>query len=111
MIKVDNKHNVELYCEIEEDIRRVVIYDSTKKFMNDLYFDDDEESQSIIEDLENTTLEDLCNFMWFDMYDSIEELAGVFNNQDIQCVEDIIDHEYVNIFYVNGKPKYCIYEG
>lgn len=111
MIKVDNKHNVELYCEIEENVSRVVIYDSTKKFMNDLYFDDDEESQSIIEDLENTTLEDLCHFMWFDMYDSIEELAGVFNNQDIQCVEDIIDHEYVNIFYVNGKPKYCVYEG
>lgn len=106
MNKVNNKHGIEFYYDIEDT--RVVIYDSQKTFMNDLYFNDfdDDEIESIKEDLETTTLEDMCSFMNFKIYDSMEEICTTYDMTE----DEILTSGYLNIFNVNDKRKYVFYE-
>ena len=100
--KVNNKHDIDFYWTLSGDINKVDILDSNGNYFDDLYYDDEEDIKHIIETLENTSLEEMCNFFAMKtIYNSLEELQ-----YDLQDPEITEDNDYLNIFKVNDKKYY-----
>lgn len=108
MEKINNKNGIEMYWERAGDVDKINILDSNKNYFNDLYFDvyeDDsgeEDIGVILHTLEETTLENMCNFFGARKYNSIEEMA---DKEDLQT-ENLENNDYTNIFKVNDKTVY-----
>ena len=117
MDKINNKYGIEMYYELDGIENKVWILDSNKKYFNDLYYDvygndeGKEDIDSIINTLENTTLEEMCNFMGHSIFESIEDIITYYDDENIKTLQDVLKTDYLNIFYVNGKTKYCLFEG
>lgn len=104
MKQVNNINNIKMFYGINEHDNKVEIYDSNKKYFNDMYFDanDEEDIPAIIEMLKQTTLNDMCDFFNAKVYNSIKELSC---NEEL-CEEDLKDNEYMNIFNIKNKTFY-----
>lgn len=106
MQKINNEHGIEMYWELDGTDTKVLILDSNGNYFNDLYYDiydndnGEEDIQAIIHTLEQTTLEELCNFMGARKYKSLEELA------EQEELEETQDNEYINVFNVNENTFY-----
>ena len=108
MEKVNNKNGIEMYWEKAGDVDKINILDSNKNYFNDLYFDvyeDDngeEDIGAILHTLEETTLENMCNFFGARKYNSLEEMA---DKEDLQT-ENLENNDYTNVFNVKDKTFY-----
>lgn len=107
---VNNKHGIKMFARLS-DIQKVDIFDSNNNYFNDIYYDakdeneEDNELDTIWEDLENSTLEDLCSFFGAKIYDNLEELC---KENDLKQ-EETKDNEYINYFIVktnNGTKEF-----
>lgn len=107
MEKVNNKNEIEMYYEIEEDYPQLVIYDSNKNYFNDIILEEEdfeENFKSLIDTIENTDLNNMCAFFGHKLYDNICELA---KEQDLDYKEiDPLQNDYVNVFRVKDKEFY-----
>lgn len=104
MKKINNAHGIEFYYEFSTEVEKMYILDTNGKYFDDLLvdLDDKEDKQSCVEMLENTTLEEMCNFFAMKkLYNSLEELQD-----DLQDPEITEDNVYLNIFNVNDKKYY-----
>ena len=103
MNKVKNKHGIKMYWEFAIDINKINILDSKKNYFNDLYYETNtlEELKDIIDILENTTLESMCEFFNAKLYNTLEELRKGEENDSIQ-----LNNEYLNIFNIENKKYY-----
>lgn len=102
MKQVNNINNIKMFYGINEHDNKVEIYDSNKKYFNDMYFDanDEEDIPAIIEMLKQTTLNDMCDFFNAKVYNSIKELSCneelceemgetfMFNEETMTCYDD-----------------------
>ena len=108
MERINNKNGIEMYWEKAEDADKINILDSNMNYFNDLYFDiyendnGEEDIASILHTLEETTLENMCNFFGARKYNSIEEMA---DKEDL-VNENLENNDYTNIFKVNDKTFY-----
>ena len=108
MQKINNEHGIEMYWELDGTDTKVLILDSNGNYFNDLYYDiydndnGEEDIQAIIHTLEQTTLEEMCNFMVARKYNSLEELA----EQEELAIEETQDNEYINVFNVKANTFY-----
>ena len=108
MKRINNKNGIEMCWEMANDVDKIYIFDSNGNYFNDLSFDiyeDDngkEDIGAIIKTLEDTTLENMCNFFGAKKYNTLEELA---ESEEI-TIKDLKDNDYLNVFDVNGKTFY-----
>lgn len=108
MGKINNKNGIEMYWERAEDIDKINILDSNGHYFNDMCFDtyEDDNGQedigAILHTLEETTLENMCNFFNASIYETLEELADKENLR----LDGLIDNDYLNVFNVNGQTYY-----
>lgn len=101
MQKINNEHGIEMYWELDGTDTKVLILDSNGNYFNDLYYDNGEEDiQAIIHTLEQTTLENMCNFMGARKYNSLKELA------EQEELEETQDNDYINVFNVKENTFY-----
>lgn len=108
MKRVKNKNGVIMYWEFSSDTHKVNILDSRQNYFNDLYYEPEykeEDVKDIIKMLEETTLQEMCNFFGARRYDTMEELI---HHEDLyDCDENtVIDNDYVNVFIVNNSVQY-----
>lgn len=109
MEKINNKNGIKMFYERANDIDKINILDSNGNYFNDIYFDiyeDDkgaEDIQAILHTLEETTLENMCNFFGARKYSSIEELEKI---EEVENLEYKEFNEYLNEFNVNDKTYY-----
>lgn len=105
--KINNKNGIELYYYVAEDVDKVVILDTNKNYFEDIYIETsyyEEDKNSIIKMLEETTLEDMADYYGFKMYASKDELI---KDQELDCTcEELTSNEYCNIFKVNNETYY-----
>lgn len=108
MGKINNKNGIEMYWEKAEDINKINIFDSNKKYFNDMYYgiynndNGEEDIQAILHTLEETSIEGMCNFFNASLYVSLNELA----EEENLCLAELKNNEYLNMFNVNGKTYY-----
>lgn len=108
MERINNKNGIEMYYQTCGTDTRLFIYDSNKKYFNDMYYDiydndsGEEDIGAILHTLEETTLENMCNFFGARKYDSLKEMA---DKEDLQT-ENLENNDYTNIFKVNDKKFY-----
>ena len=108
MKKINNKNGIEMYWNRARDIDKINILDSNGTYFNDIYFDTDkndngeQDIKTILHTLEETTLENMCNFFSTGIYETLEDLADENN----LCLNELKDNEYLNVFNVNGKTYY-----
>lgn len=104
MERVNNKHGIEMYYALS-DITKIDIFDSNKKYFNDLYYDLDNDEQEeidiIIKTLEETTLLEMCNFFNATIYEDKRELLNTLADTNIDDEDD-----YINTFRVKDKIFY-----
>lgn len=106
MEKINNKNGIEMFWERANDIDKINIFDSNGNYFNDIYYvicEENEDLNSILKMLEETTLEEMCNFFGVRKYNSIKELEKMENVEYLEYKEF---NEYVNEFNVNGKTFY-----
>ena len=119
MEKVNNKNGLDFYYEIEDlehgfTYERLVILDSNKNYFNDFVLDEpdrQEEIESILNILENTTIEEMCCYYDYQMFDSIEKLKDYmeYKTEDTWWAdEELLQNEYVNIIKDNQNIYYCL---
>ena len=108
MKRVKNKNGIVMYWELAKDTNKVNILDSRKTYFNDLYYeceDSEQDIKDIVEMLENTDLQNMCNFFNVRRYDTTEELIHYEDLYD--CDENtVIDNDYLNVFIVNNSVQY-----
>lgn len=108
MEKINNKNGIEMFWERASDINKIIILDSNGNYFNDMYFDiyeDDngaEDIGAILHTLEETTLENMCNFFGVREYETLEEMAEM---EDLE-LDGLESNDYTNIFNVNGTTFY-----
>lgn len=102
MQKVNNKHGIKMFWELDGTDTKVIILDSNGKYFEDLYYDDSQELNSILHDLEQSTIEELCNFVGARIFTSKKELC----KEEELTSDDIKDNCYLNEFKVNNKKYY-----
>lgn len=107
MERVNNKNGIEMFWELNEDEKTVEILDSKRKFYKDIYYDhinedNENDAQTIIHTLEQTTLQDMADYFDTKIYKSLNDLMA---NEEV-AMEDLIDNEYINTFYVNENTFY-----
>lgn len=111
MKKVNNKNGLKMYWERANDINKINIFDSNGNYFNDLYFDTYENDNgtedigAIIHTLEETTLENMCNFFGATLYESTKELLEREHINDFD-ENTIQENEYVNTFKIKDKTFY-----
>ena len=108
MKRVKNKTGIVMYWELAKDTNKVNILDSRKNYFNDLYYeceDSEQDIKDIVEMLENTDLQNMCDFFWVSRYDTVEELI---HYEDLYDYDEntVIDNDYVNVFIVNNSVQY-----
>lgn len=104
MKKINNRNGIDFYWGLSIDANRVIIYDSNKKYFDDLYYetdDNDEDLNSIISTLEETTLQEMCAFFNATLYEEKKELLKELSDYNINDEDD-----YINKFIVNDKEFY-----
>lgn len=101
---INNKNGIKMYWERAKDIDKINIYDSNKKYFNDLYIDNkkDKDITDIIKTLEETTLEDMCDFFDTKLYHSLDAVSF---EEDVSF-EDLKNNEYLNEFKVYKTTYY-----
>lgn len=108
MEKINNKNGIKMFYELDGTDAKVCILDSNGKYFNDLYYDSyrnndsEEDIQAILHTLEETTLENMCNFFGARKYKSLEEMAKM---EDLE-LDGLESNDYTNIFNVNGTTFY-----
>ena len=108
MEKINNKNGIEMFYELDGTDTKVCILDSNGNYFNDMYFEiyeDDngaEDIGAILHTLEETTLEEMCNFFNANHYGSLNELA----EEENLCLAELKNNEYLNMFNVNGTTFY-----
>lgn len=105
MRKINNKNGIKMFCEIWNEPLKVVIYDSNKKYFNDLLIEPDyaeEDTEDIIKMLEQTNLQEMTNFFNAQSYKSLNELA----QDNYITIEETANNEYINKFEINEKAQY-----
>lgn len=108
MKQINNKNGIEMYYELGEIEAKIIVLDSNGKYFNDLYYDSyrndngEEDIGAILHTLEETTLENMCNFFGANCYKTLEEMAEM-EELELDCLEK---NCYTNIFNVNDKTFY-----
>jgi hypothetical protein len=104
--EINNKYNIKFYYEIDETTNKVNILDSSENYFNDMYYDADDKDdiKAIINMLEKTDLEEMCNFFNANVYASAKEL--IEKEELNETEESVLDNDYVNRFIVGEKTYY-----
>lgn len=108
MEKINNKNGIEMYYKLDGTETKVNVFDSNGKYFNDIYYDiydndnGEEDIQAILHTLEETTLENMCNFFGANYYETLEEMAEM-EELELDCLER---NCFTNIFNVNDKTFY-----
>nr|DAK86237.1 MAG TPA: hypothetical protein [Caudoviricetes sp.] len=111
MERVNNKNGIEMYWEKASDVNKINILDSNRNYFNDQYFDEYENDNgaedigAIVHTLEETTLEEMCNYFNARKYNSLKELIDKEELYDTNETE-ILNNDYLNVFNVNGTTFY-----
>ena len=110
MKRVKNKNGIVMYWEIDGTDTKICILDSRKKYFNDIFYEmyndsGEEDINAIIHTLEETNLQEMCNFFGVSRYDTAEELI---HYEDLYDYDEntVIDNDYVNVFIVNNSVQY-----
>lgn len=104
MKQVKNETGIKMYYEINRQYDKVEIYDSDKKYFNDLYYEDwdKDDISAILNMLKQTDLREMADFFNAQAYDTLEELA----QDNYLEMEETKENDYINRFEINGKSKY-----
>lgn len=115
-LKVNNKCGIEFYYEIEQQGKeqsaddRLIILDSNKQYFNDFLLQEDDREQeikAIVDILEATTLEEMCYYYDYQIFDNLEKLSQYAYGK-ILSQDELFDTGYVNIFRANGKTLFAL---
>lgn len=105
MRKINNENGIKMFYEIWNEPMRVAIYDSDKKYFNDLLIEisyAEQDTKDIIKMLEQTNLQEMIDFFNAKTYATLNELA----RDNYLGSEETKDNDYINRFEINGKSKY-----
>jgi len=102
MQKVNNKHGIKMFWELDGTDTKVIILDSNGKYFNDMYYDDEAELNCVLHTLEQTELLEMCNFFGARVYTTYEELC----EKEETTPTELKDNDYLNTFIVGDKTYY-----
>lgn len=107
MKQIKNENGIKMFYEINRHDDKVEIYDSNKKYFNDLYYEDwdKDDISAILNMLKQTDLQEMATFFGFNVYDTAEELLyrEHINDYDENTIKE---NDYVNIFKVKDHIYY-----